>query len=106
MDFSTWSPSHLLIAIITLLMIIGQAVALFTYLKTTAKQHSLEIQKIAEQIQTQGERLEDRFDKRISEVNQQICPRFRRPRSASVPPVSPVREFVSPRLPQQSADLM
>ena len=72
MDFSTWSPSHLLVAIITLLMIIGQAVALFTYLKTTAKQHSLEIQKLAEQIQRQGERLEDRFDKRISEVNQQI----------------------------------
>ena len=72
MDFSAWSPSHLLVAIITLLMIIGQAVALFTYLKTTAKQHSLEIQKLAEQIQRQGERLEDRFDKRIGEVNQQI----------------------------------
>ena len=73
MDFAAWSPSHLLVAIITLLtIIIGQAIALFTYLKTTAKQHNLEIQKLAEQIQRQGEWLEDRFDKRISEVNQQI----------------------------------
>ena len=68
MDFSTWSPSHLLIAIITLLTIIGQAVALFTYLKTTATKHSQEIRQLAEQIQRQ----EDRMDKRFTEINQRI----------------------------------
>ena len=61
-------PSHLLIAIITLLTIIGQAVALFTCLKTTATKHSQEIKQLAEQMQKQ----EDRMDKRFTEVNQRI----------------------------------
>ena len=68
MGFSAWSPSHLLVAIITLLTIIGQAVALFTYLKTTATKHSQEIKQLAEQMQRQ----EDRMDKRFTEVNQRI----------------------------------
>jgi uncharacterized protein HemX len=68
MDFSAWLPSHLLVAIITLLTIIGQAVALFTYLKTTATKHSQEIKQLAEQMQRQ----EDRMDKRFTEVNQRI----------------------------------
>ena len=68
MDFSAWSPSHPLVAIITLLTIIGQAVALFTYLKTTATKHSQEIKQLAEQMQRQ----EDRMDKRFTEVNQRI----------------------------------
>ena len=46
----------------------GQLVAILTYLKMTAKQHSLEIQKLAEQMQRQ----EDRMDKRFAEVNQRI----------------------------------
>ena len=72
MDFSAWSPSHTLLLVITLLAFGGQLVGMLTYLKTTAKQHSLEIQKLSEQVQRQGERLEDRLDKRIGEVNQQI----------------------------------
>ena len=72
MDFSAWNPSHTLLLVVTLLAFGGQLIAILTYLKTTAKQHSLAIQKLSEQIQRQGERLEDRFDKRIGEVNQQI----------------------------------
>ena len=72
MDFSAWSPSHTLLLVITLLAFGGQLVGMLTYLKTTAKQHSLEIQKLSEQVQRQGDRLEDRLDKRIGEVNQQI----------------------------------
>ena len=48
MDFSAWSPSHTLLLVITLLAFGGQLVAILTYLKTPAKQHSLEIQKLAE----------------------------------------------------------
>ena len=42
MDFSQWSPSHLLVVAITLLAFGGQLIAILTYLKITAKQHSIE----------------------------------------------------------------
>ena len=68
MDFSAWSRSHTLLLVITFLAFGGQLVAILTCLKTTAKQHSLEIQKLAEQMQRQ----EDRLDKRFTEVHQRI----------------------------------
>ena len=54
MDFSAWFPSHTLLVIITLFAFCGQLIAILTYLKVTAKQHSKEIQQLAEQIQQQG----------------------------------------------------
>ena len=83
MDFSAWSPSHALLVGITLLAFGGQLIAILTYLKITAKQHSTEIQQLADQIQKQGEqlteqiqrqseRLEDRIDTRIGEVKAEI----------------------------------
>ena len=68
MDFSAWSPSHLIVAALALATIIGPAIAVLTRLKA----HT-------EQLQTQGEtfvhaieRLEDRIDKRFKEVNQRF----------------------------------
>ena len=50
MDFSAWSPSHLLVALLAFATIIGQAVAVLSRLKTTATQHSKEIKQLSEQI--------------------------------------------------------
>ena len=59
MDFSAWSPSHLIVALLAFATIIGQAIAVLAQLKTIT------------------ERLEDRLDKRfievISQVNEQIA---------------------------------
>lgn len=76
MDFSQWSPSHLLVVAITLLAFGGQLIAILTYLKLTAKQHSAEIKQIADAIIRQGERLEDRIDKRVDEIRVEMNQRL------------------------------
>ena len=91
MDFSAWSPSHLLVAIITLLTIVGQAVALFVWLKTRVKQLEEQSDKMEQRLDSHISRLErlvekqgdnfrhalekqaETFDKRFGEVNQQIA---------------------------------
>ena len=79
MDFSAWSPSHTQLLAVTLLAFGGQLVAILTYLKTTANQHSQDLTRLAESINKQGEtffhameRLEERLDKRLIETNNRI----------------------------------
>ena len=68
MDFSAWSPSHLIVAALAWATIIGQAIAVLARLKTNTEQ----LQKQGETFVHAMERLEDRIDKRFEEVNQQL----------------------------------
>ncbi len=68
MDFSAWSPSHLIVAALALATIIGQAIAVLARLKANTEQ----LQKQGEAFVHAIERLEDRMDKRFVEVNQRI----------------------------------
>ncbi len=61
MDFSAWSPSHLLVAFLAFATIIGQAVAVLSRLKTTAERQ-----------EKQSEFFYNALDKRIDEVSKQI----------------------------------
>ena len=65
MDFSAWSPSHLIVAALALATIIGQALAVLARLKASTKQ----LQKQGETFVNAMERLEDQIDKRFEEVN-------------------------------------
>ena len=66
MDFSAWSPSHLIVALLAFATIIGQAIAVLARLKT-----------ITERLEDRLDRLEDWLDKRfievISQVNEQVA---------------------------------
>ena len=68
MDFSAWSPSHLIVAALVLATIIGQAIAVLARLKANTEQ----LQKQGETFVHAIERLEDRIDKRFEEVNQRL----------------------------------
>ena len=68
MDFSAWSPSHLIVAALALATIIGQAIAVLARLKANTEQ----LQKQGEIFVHALERLEDRIDKRFEEVNQRF----------------------------------
>ena len=68
MDFSAWSPSHLIVAALASATIIGQAIAVLARLKTNTEQ----LQKQGETFVHAMERLEDRIDKRFEEVNQRF----------------------------------
>ena len=68
MDFSAWSPSHLIVAALAFATIIGQAIAVLARLKANTEQ----LQKQGETFVHAMERLEDRIDKRFEEVNQRI----------------------------------
>ena len=68
MDFSSWSPSHLIVAALVFATIIGQAIAVLARLKANTEQ----LQKQGETFVHALERLEDRVDKRLVEVNQRI----------------------------------
>ena len=61
MDFSEWSPSHLIIAGLAIATIIGQTIAILARLKTTT-----------ERLEKQGELFFHTLNKRIDEVHQQI----------------------------------
>ena len=65
MDFSAWSPSHLIVAALALATIIGQAIAVLARLKANTEQ----LQKQGETFIHAIERLEDRIDKQFEEVN-------------------------------------
>ena len=65
MDFSAWSPSHLIVAALVLATIIGQAVAVLARLKANTEQ----LQKQGATFVNAMEWLEDRIDKRFEEVN-------------------------------------
>ena len=68
MDFSAWSPSHLIVAALALATIIGQALAVLARLKVNTEQ----LQKQGKTFVNAMERLEDRIDKRFEEVNQRF----------------------------------
>jgi predicted nucleic acid-binding Zn-ribbon protein len=68
MDFSSWSPSHLIVAALAFATIIGQAIAVLARLKANTEQ----LQKQGETFVHAMERLEDRIDKRFEEVNQRL----------------------------------
>ena len=68
MDFSAWSPSHLIVAALAFATIIGQAIAVLARLKVNTEQ----LQKQGEIFVHAMERLEDRIDKRFEEVNQRL----------------------------------
>ena len=55
MDFSAWSPSHLIVAALVLATIIGQAIAVLARLKANTEQ----LQKQGETFVNAMERLED-----------------------------------------------
>ena len=61
MDFSAWSPSHLIIAGLAFATIIGQAIAVLARLKNST-----------ERLEKQSELFYHALNKRIDEVNQQI----------------------------------
>lgn len=65
MDFSAWSPSHLIVAALAWATIIGQAIAVLARLKANTEQ----LQKQGETFVHAMEQLEDRIDKRFEEVN-------------------------------------
>ena len=62
MDFSAWSPSHLIIAGLAFATIIGQAIAVLARLKSST-----------ERLEKQSELFYHALNKRIDEVNQQIA---------------------------------
>ena len=68
MDSSAWSPSHLIVAALAFATIIGQTIAVLARLKTTTER----LEKQGELFVHALERLEDRVDKRLVEVNQRI----------------------------------
>ena len=61
MDFSAWSPSHLIVAALAFATIIGQAIAVLVRLKAST-----------ERLEKQGELFYHALDKRIDEVNQRV----------------------------------
>ena len=65
MDFSAWSPSHLIVAALALATIIGQAIAVLARLKANTEQ----LQKQGEIFVHAMEQLENRIDKRFEQVN-------------------------------------
>ena len=62
MDFSAWSPSHLIIAGLAFATIIGQAITVLARLKSST-----------ERLEKQSEFFYHALNKRIDEVNQQIA---------------------------------
>ena len=68
MDFSAWSPSHLIVAGLAFATIIGQTIAVLTRLKTTTERLEKQVEKQGEIFVHAMERLENRIDKRIDEV--------------------------------------
>ena len=78
-DFSAWSPSHIILVTITLLAFGGQLIAIISRLNATQRQLAATQKQLTERMDKQAaefhhalERLEERMDKRITEVNQQI----------------------------------
>ena len=83
MDFGSWSPAHLIIVGITLATIIGQPIVVLTRLKTITERLEQRMDKQDETIRQQGEtffhalqRLEDRMDKRLSDMQAETNHRF------------------------------
>ena len=72
MDFSAWSPSHLIVAGLAFATIIGQTIAVLARLKTTTERLEKHVEKQGESFVHALERFEDRVDKRFVEVNQRI----------------------------------
>ena len=68
MDFSAWSPSHLIVAVLAFATIIGQTIAVLARLKTTTERLGKQGKLFVDAL----ERFEDRVDKRLVEVNQRI----------------------------------
>ncbi|MCE2395276.1 DUF2970 domain-containing protein [Candidatus Poribacteria bacterium] len=68
MDFSAWSPSHLIVAGLAFATIIGQTIAVLARLKTTTER----LEKQSEIFVHAMERLENRIDKRIDEVRSEV----------------------------------
>ena len=78
-----WSPSHLIVAGLALATIIGQAIAVLVRLKTTTERLEKQIDKQSENMRQMGEtffhaleRLEDRIDKRLSDMQAETNHRF------------------------------
>ena len=72
MDFSAWSPSHLIVAGLAVATIIGQTIAVLTRLKTTTERLEKQVEKQGEIFVHAMERLENRIDKRIDEVRSEM----------------------------------
>ena len=78
-----WSPSHLIIAALAIATIIGQAIAVLSRLKTITERLEKQIDKQSENIRQMGEtffhtleRLENRMDKRLSDMQTETNYRF------------------------------
>lgn len=72
MDFSAWSPSHLIVAGLAFATIIGQTIAVLARLKTTTERLEKQVEKQGEMFVHAMERLENRIDKRIDEVRSEV----------------------------------
>ena len=72
MDFSAWSPSHLIVAGLAFATIIGQTIAVLARLKTTTERLEKQVEKQGEMFFHAIERLENRIDKRFEEMNQRL----------------------------------
>ena len=72
MDFSAWSPSHLIVAGLAFATIIGQTIAVLARLKTITERLEKQVEKQGEMFVHALERLENRIDKRIDEVRSEV----------------------------------
>ena len=72
MDFSAWSPSHLIVAGLAFATIIGQTIAVLARLKTTTERLEKQVEKKGEMFVYSMGRLENRIDKRIDEVRSEV----------------------------------
>ena len=68
MDFSTWSPSHTIIAACVAVMFIGQVAVLLLCTGRLGKR----LNKQADDLRKLRNRLEDRIDKGIDDFNQPV----------------------------------
>ena len=71
-----WGPSHLIVAGLAVATTIGQAIAVLVRLKTITERLEKQIQKQGETFCHALERLEDRLDKRLSDMQVETNHRF------------------------------
>lgn len=75
MQFTDWSRTHLIIAALAIATIIGQTIAILARLKQTTERLQKQGDDFKQALKEQGEtffqaleRLEDRVDKRLSDI--------------------------------------
>ncbi len=83
MQFTDWSPTHLIIAALAIATIVGQTIAILARLKQTTERLEKQGDDFKQALKEQGEiffhafeRLEDRMDKRLSDMQAEMNQRL------------------------------